>query len=69
MMRVLDYWRLPDGERLVKLKQDEGLECETVLKNTMPTHFDRFFLSNSKRFMKNSKIEIDGFKTISVNYS
>ena len=26
--RVLDYWRLPKREYMVKLKQDHGLECE-----------------------------------------
>ena len=29
--RVLDSWRLSNRDKIVNLKQDEGLECETVL--------------------------------------
>ena len=43
MMRVLDYWRLPNGEYIVKLKQVECLESETDLKNTKAAHLGSFF--------------------------
>ena len=49
--RVLDYRRLPNGEYIVKLKQREGLDCETVLKNTMPAHSAGFIWSNNRIIM------------------
>ena len=48
MVRVLDYWRLPNRAYIVKLKQDEGLECETHLKYTMPADLGIFILGSSK---------------------
>ena len=51
------------------MKQDEGLECETDLKNTMPAHLGNFNSSNSKRIMTNFIREIDGSKTNNVYYT
>ena len=31
-VRVLNYWNLANGIYIVKLKQDDDLECETQLK-------------------------------------
>ena len=50
--RVLDYWRLPNGQYIVRLKQIEGLKCEKDLKNTMPAHLGSFYLTNSERILK-----------------
>ena len=57
--KVLDYWWLAIGEYLVKLKQDDGLECESELKSTMPARSGSFILSNSKRIMNNFIREIE----------
>ena len=46
--RVLDNWRLANKEGLVKFKKDDGEECDSDLKNTMPAHLASFVLSNSK---------------------
>ena len=67
MMRSFwDFWRLPNGEHLVKLKQDDGFGCETDLKNTMPTHLGSFIVNNSKKIMKIFIPESDGLKTKNV---
>ena len=43
--RVLDYWKSPNGEYIVKVKQDENLECETDTKNRRPAHLGSLILS------------------------
>ena len=50
---VLDYWKLPNGNYIVKLKKDDGLEGDNDVKNTLPSHLGAFILSNSKRIMNN----------------
>ena len=69
MVRVLDYWRLPNRAYIVKLKQDEGLECETHLKYTMPADLGIFILGSSKWVINNFTPEINGFKTNNVYYT
>ena len=66
---VLDYWKLPNGEYIVKLKEDDGLDSEIDIKNTMPSHLGSFILSNSKRIMNNFIRVIDGFKTNNIYYT
>ena len=58
---VLDYCRLPNGNYIVKLKKDDGLESDNDVKNTLPSHLGAFILSNSKRIMNNFIREINGF--------
>ena len=53
---------MPNGEYIVNLKQDDGLECDTDLKNTMPAHLGSFILSNNKRIMNDFIREINGLK-------
>ena len=48
---VLDYWRLPNGNYIVKLKKDDGLDGDNDVKNTLPSHLGAFILSNSKRII------------------
>ena len=57
---VLDYWKLPNGNYIVKLKKDDGLE-DNDIKKTLPSHLGAFILSNSKRIMNNFIREINGF--------
>ena len=35
---VLEYWRLPNGKYIVKLKKDDGLDGDKFVKNTLPSH-------------------------------
>ena len=63
---VFDYWRLPNGNYLVKLKKDDGLDGDNDVKNTLPSHLGAFILSNSKRIMINFIREINGFYNNSI---
>ena len=67
--RVLDNWKLPNGEYVVKLKQDDGSECETDLRNTMPARLGKFILSTSKRTMNKFISKNNGFKTKNNYYT
>ena len=33
---VLDYWKLPNGKYIVKMKKDDGLDDDCDIKNTLP---------------------------------
>ena len=66
---VLDYWKLPNGNYIVKLKKDDGLEGDNDVKNTLPSHLGAFILSNSKRIMNNFIREINGFYNNSIYYT
>ena len=65
---VLDYWKLPNGIYIVKLKKDDGLEGDNDVENTLPSHLGAFILSNSKRIMNNFIREINGFYNNSIYY-
>ena len=65
---VLDYWTLPNGNYIVKMKRDDGLDDDCDIKNTLPAVLGAFILSNSKRIMNNFIGEIDGFYNNSLYY-
>ena len=59
---VLDYWKLPNGNYIVKMKKDDGLDDDDCdIKNTLPAVLGAFILSNSKRIMNNFIREINEF--------
>ena len=58
---VLDYWKLTNGNYIVKMKKDDGLEDDCDIKTTLPAVLGAFILSNSKRIMNNFIREINGF--------
>ena len=64
--KVLDYWKLPNGNYIVKYKKDDGLEGDNDVKNTLPSHLGAFILNNSKRIMNNFIREINGFYNNSI---
>ena len=66
---VLDYWKLPNGNYIVKLEKDDGLESNNDVKNTLPSHLGAFILSNSKRIMDKFIREINGFYNNSIYYT
>ena len=66
--KVLDYWKLPNENYIVKFKKDDGLEGDNDVKNTLPSHLGAFILSNSKRIMNNFIREINGFYNNSIYY-
>ena len=61
-----DYWELSNGYYIVKLNLKVGIDSEMADKNTMPSHFGSFILSNSKRIINNFLRIIDGFKTNNI---
>ena len=65
---VLDYWKLPNGNYIVKMKKDDGLDDDCDIKNTLPAVLGAFILSNSKRIMNNFIREINGFYNNSIYY-
>ena len=65
---VLDYWRLPNGNCIVKMKKDDGLDDNCDIKNTLPAVSGAFILSNSKRIMNNFIREMNGFCKNSMYY-
>ena len=65
---VLDYWKLPDGNYIVKMKKDDGLDDDCDIKTTLPAHFGVFILINNKRIMNNLTREINGFHNNSIYY-
>ena len=66
--KVLDCWRLPNGNYIVKMKKDDGLNDDCDIKNTLPAVLGDFILSNGKRIMNNFISEINGFYNISIYY-
>ena len=67
---VLDYWKLPNGNYIVKMKKDDGLDDDDCdIKNTLPEVLGAFILSNSKRIMNNFIREINGFYNNSIYYT
>ena len=65
---VLDYWKLPNGNYIVKLKKGDGLDDDCDIKNTLPAHLGAFILSNSKRIMKDFIKETNGFYDNRIYY-
>ena len=65
---VLDYWKLPNGSCIVKMKKHDGLADDCVTKNTLPAVLGDFLLSNSKRIMNKVFREINGLYNISIYY-
>ena len=65
---MLDYWKLPNGNYIVKLKKDDGLDSDNDIKNTLPSQLGAFILSNSNRIMNKFIREINGFYKNSIYY-
>ena len=65
---VLDYWRLPNGNYIVKMRRDDGLDDDCDNKNTLPAVLGAFILSKTKRIMNNFIREINGFYNNSIYY-
>ena len=68
--RVKEWFPLKNGNFIVKLEDDEGVDDFDKAKsiNTMPSHFGSFILSHSKRLMNDVFREIDGFYSNNIYY-
>ena len=58
--------RVPNGNYIVKMKKDDGLDDDCDIKNTLPVVLGSFILSNSKRNMNNFIRETKGFHNSSI---
>ena len=69
--RVKEWFPLKNGNLIVKLEDDEGVDDYNKAKsiNTMPSHFGSCILSHSKRLMNDVFNEIDAFYNNIVYYS
>ena len=63
---VLDYWRLPNRNYIVRMRKNDGLDDDCDIKNILPAHLGAFVISNSKRNMNNFIREINGFYNSSI---
>ena len=69
--RVKEWFPLKNGNLIVKLEDDEGVDNFDKAKsvNTMPSHFGSTILSHSKRLMNNVFNEIDAFYNNVIYYT
>ena len=65
---VFDYWKLPNGNYVVKMKKYDGLDDDFDIKITLPAVLGAFVLKNSKRIMNNFIRETNGFHNDSIYY-
>ena len=66
---VLSFWKLSNGNYIVKMKKDDRLDDDNIAKNTSAAHLGAFILSNSKRILNKFIRKIDGFYTKNVYYT
>ena len=66
---VLDYWKLPNGNYIVKMKKDDGLDDDCDIKNTLPAVLGAFILANSRRIMNRFIREINGLYDNNIYYT
>ena len=66
---VLDYWKLPNGNYIVKMKKDDGLDDDCDIKTTLPAVLGAFILANSRRIMNKFIREINGFYKNNIYYT
>ena len=64
--RVKDDSKVSQGNCIVKMIDDKGLEDEVKKLNMMPLHLRTFVLSKSKRLMNKSNHAIERFCTNDV---
>ena len=65
----LDYWKLPNGNYIVKIKKDDGIDDDCDSKNTLPVVLGAFILGFSRRIMNKFIREINEFYNNNVNYT
>ena len=69
--RVKEWFPLKNGNLIVKLEEDEGVDDYNKAKsiNTMPSHFGSYILSHSKRLLNDVFHEIDAFYNNVIYYT
>ena len=68
--RVKEWFPLKNGNLIVKLENDEGVDdCDNAKSvNMMPSHFGGYILSRSRRMMKDVFRELECFYSNNIYY-
>ena len=67
---ILDYWKLPNGNYIAKIKKDDGLDDDDCdIKNILPAVLGSFILANSRRNMNDFVGKINGFYENNIYYT
>jgi len=66
---ILDYWKFPNWNYIVKMKKNNGLDDDCDITNILPVHLGAFISSRSRRIMNNFIREINGFYNNNVFYT
>ena len=67
--KVLDYWKLPNGNYIVKMRKEDGLDDDCDFENTLPAVLGAFILSKSRRIMNIFIREIKRFCKNNIYYT
>ena len=67
---VIKWFPLKNGSIMVKIKDKEGVDDESLSKtiNSQPYHLGSFIISHSKKLMNDVILASDGFKNIKIYY-
>ena len=66
---LLDFWKLPNGNCIVKMKRGDGLDDDCDIKNTSPAVLGAFILANRRRIMNEFIREINRFYSNNIYYT
>ena len=66
---VLEFWKLPNGNYIVKMKKDDGLDDDCYIKNTLPAALGAFILGNGRRIMNKFIREKKGIYNNNIYYT
>ena len=66
---VIDCWRLTNGNYIVKMKKDDGLDHDCDIKNTLPAVLGSLILAIGRRIMNKFIREINGFYENYIYYT
>ena len=66
---VLDYWKLPNGNYIVKMKKNDGLDDDCDIKITLPAVLGAFKLANNRRILNKFIRETNGFYNNNIYYT
>ena len=65
---VLDNWKLPHRNYIVKMRKDDGFDDGCDVKIILPSRLGAFILCNCKRIVTNIIREIIGFFNSNIYY-
>ena len=66
---LLDYWRFPNENYIVKMKKDDGLDDDCDIKKTLPAVLGAFILGNSRQIMKTFISKMNGIYKNNIYYT